>query len=222
MEMVVVAGLFVIAFLVITMVLINAIKNQRQISAMQEALSETKIVLEQIARQARLNPIAYDARGGIIDDSEQSILMLRNVGEGASGVIAYSTKNVPSPQDLVTRIVACEGDANDCLDLDNFGQITSNKIIVNKLSFDVVPRMDPYPKVCSTNTDCTVPDQNPGVCGSNGYCFQDKDGDGFADYVQPTVTITIDAEAVNIRQGELSPSIKLQTTVTSRWYQSSS
>lgn len=231
MEMVVVVGIFVLTFLVVTSVLINAIKHQRQITATEEALSEAKLAMELIARQARLNRIDYSRYStagqlgtGLVEPGGTSVLWLT----GQNGQIAFRLENDTNGQPTITVCEDPDETLPNCGDPGGptFSSILTSKVIVNNLHFDISPRQDPAIVYCSIDTDCDRPGAaNSGNCSASPYtpgvCLPDPDGNTYPDLLQPTVTIELNAQVqTKLGASEVTTPIRLQTTVSSRVYQS--
>lgn len=231
MEMVVVVGIFVLTFLVVTSILLNALKHQRQITATEQALSEAKLAMELIARQTRLNRVDYSKYStasvpgsGLVEPAGVDELWLT----GQNGQIVFRQENVAG-QPTITVCEDPDQTAPNCGDPGGptFASILTTKVLVNNLHFDISPRQDPAIVFCSADTDC----DRPGAVGSGncsnapytpGVCLPDPDGNGYPDLLQPTVTIELNAQVLTIRgAAETTTPIRLQTTVSSRVYQSS-
>ncbi|MDD5567384.1 MAG: type II secretion system protein [Patescibacteria group bacterium] len=202
MEAVVVTAIFAVTMTVVSTILINSLRFQRQVNAEQAVVGSARDALETLAREIRLGYIDYTEHlpqsGHELDSAVNSLFVKTSAGTIFEFTLAAG------------QLVAVEAG--------NVRPISSTDINITNLQFYVRPTSDPYwIQGCSDNGDCDptsipvkITGAGPtGTCAESGICVVED--------VQPRVTIILRAETANPTEGKFS-TVDLQTTVSARTY----
>ena len=235
-EMLVVASVFSLLFLIATTVFTSVQSYQRGISAKQRLAADGRYILEAISRSVRLGTIDYSIYGNDVTVPTDKLAVIDSNGD----TVCYH---------LDSQAVYIDDNCNG-------GEaLTPSDLLVENFEIIIRPRSDPYgaPPVPETSvpgvapgaeplvsSDCRNPggadnfDGSAAVCTCGGLsdiasCWPDQQcvdtdptsaGEAFICQnapFQPTVTIVLRTRSTNTQPGERAEST-LQTTVTSRNY----
>ncbi len=200
MEMVVVTAIFSVTITVVTTILVNNIRNQRQVKAEQIVVSAARDAIEILAREIRLGYVNYTEH--IVTD-----------GDDLSTAQEHLYVTSQSGVEFEFKLDSANGDRLVGVESGDEQPLSSTDIIISNLSFYIQPSTDPYYiKSCSDASDCdptSIPVVSPGNCTASGICEIED--------IQPRVTIILRAETRDAAPGQFA-TIDLQTTVASRTY----
>ena len=240
LEIIIVAASFAVIFLVATTVYTNAFRQQRKVESTQRVSSDTRYLMETMARAIRINGIRYNWYQTLANKSQVNADITQGgvkylALESATGVRTCFALDI-----LVHKIKL----VNDCPDIpavaNDFFQaaidITPQDVVVDELTFYVFPRSDPFTTGVSPVPCDFINTSNP-LSGKNSQCQADQwccptdtslcdpylqgasnpPGNGICinPNLQPSVTIFLKTHATT--RGDNTPS-SLQTTVVSRVY----
>lgn len=232
-ELLVVAAIFSVAFLIATSVFVSVQRGQRAIANRQRIVADGRYVLEAMARTVRLGTVDFayyrdpNADGSAADEvaliNPQTVLAVRDQN-GRQSCFQLSGTTLQTSSQLSAD---CQG---------GWTTITPSDVAVRKFQVYITPASDPFLGVRSSTLDC-----KSGTPTSSGTCLcndaadtLDNDEDAVRCLAgqrcvaasggpeiclnvnrQPTVTLVLETENVNVSAGERA-AITLQTTVTSR------
>lgn len=209
-EMIVSLGLFLFVVLSIIAIYSMATKFQRQVIFFQKLQSETRFIVEAMAREIRMGEIDYKSYKDLSED----------LSSGKPAILRLKTLNGEKICFKKENNVLYLAKGSDCL---SWNQFSSEKIKITKLDFYLSPCSNPFFE-CQANADCKLESNNCDLeiqsckCSGDAQCFSDqvcensycKNKD-----IQPRVTIVLKAE---ITEKDKTKKINLQTTVSSRIY----
>jgi len=135
MEMVVATALFLIAVTASIGIFLSAVKANNKVNLMQEVENEARYVIETIAKKIRLGTIYYDyyeEAYGVNFENPVSILALADNADNVS----YFALNGDGESVGIIQV--------DFSDSGIWSDLTSGDIIVDELSFYLIPKLDPF------------------------------------------------------------------------------
>ncbi len=231
-EMLIAMSIFVMIVIIVVNVYIVITNSQRKTIATQRVLDDVRYLLDAVAQNVRLSTIDYsfyesktiDLHPLITDDdyvlalvnqAQQLVLFRRSSGapganDGLGDKVQYCMEETPGICDLADESV--------------WTNITPASVQITDLRFIITPSANPFETATAVN--CTGDSAKANECATvYGYSCPDAvdcvgqctceyftDGNNF----QPRVRIVIEARSDDIRLLEVSRTIPMQTTVSSR------
>lgn len=243
-EMLIVAAIFSIIFLVATSLFVSIQSSQRQVLARQRVVADGRYVMETIARQVRLGQIDYSyyRQSDVYGVNNAQVSMNTTLPlidqEGKKSCFIFDSANVK---------IGSYTNLNEACDPNAANNITPSDLEIIDLHFIVTPRSDPFAGVPIGNKDCWYdpliptttafnsiegtcscnPEDSDPITKANDKCLYDQQcvqigtsttvGICQNANAQPTVTIVLHTMSKNMNAGERAE-VTMQTTVTSRVY----
>lgn len=206
LELLISASIFAIVVVVGIDLLFTVVKIEKRTNAVQTVESDSRNILEEMARSLRLGMIDYDyyaAKGFTIaklreNNNDQKILAVRDQNNNQ---FIFLRMPVSATHWVIKScsVLAEKEDVKKCDDMDNWEQITPENVNVEKFLIFVQPEVDPF-KLNETTGKYYIDELSP---SPSTY--------------QPIVTIVLRTKTINKDQALVITS-NLQTTVSSRLY----
>lgn len=235
-EMIIAMSLFVLVLVLATNVYFLINNSQRRVVAMQKVQDDVRYVFEAMAQEVRLDKINYSfynttGSPGLPVDlhplASAANYMLATTNQQGDQVFFRRSSSVADQNDgLGTKVQYCQillGATTTC-EVDNdslWEDVTPNGVEIVDLRFYITPSADPFTAITGQSCDAG----NPNCTGTalsyrcdiaQGRCEYYSDGRNF----QPKVRMVLQARATDSNIPELSRTVHMQTTISSRSIQS--